>query len=181
MDVGLQKNPDVRISPKRGGWITLTPLAAQPEPPHLKAFKAELNATWPMTELLDMIKETDLRLGFTNVLKSPTAYEMLERSVLQPRLLLCLHGIGTNAGLQRMASLNSGVTAKDWHMSAAPISPPILCGARLRSWPTARCRHEIQPFGAVAPPPARPIPNTMARGIRISPHNGTCVTAAVAS
>jgi hypothetical protein len=70
------------ISPKRGGWITLTPLAAQPEPPQLKAFKAELNATWPMTGLLDMIKETDLRLGFTNVLQSPTAYETLERSVL---------------------------------------------------------------------------------------------------
>jgi hypothetical protein len=56
-----RKNPGVRIGPKRGGWITLTPLAAQPEPPQLKAFKAELNATRPMTGLLDMIKETDLR------------------------------------------------------------------------------------------------------------------------
>ena len=110
---GLKKNPDVRIGPKGGGWITLTPLDAQPDPPNLKAFKAELNATWPMTSLLDMVKETDLRLNFTNVLKSPTAYETMERSVLQPRLLLCLHGIGTNAGLQRMASLESGMTAKD--------------------------------------------------------------------
>jgi len=66
-----------------------------------------------MTSLLDMVKETDLRLGFTDVLKSPTAYESLERSVLQPRLLLCLHGIGTNAGLQRMASLDSGTSVKD--------------------------------------------------------------------
>ncbi len=110
---GLKKNPDVRIGPKGGGWITLTPLDAQPDPPTLKAFKAELNTTWPMTGLLDMVKETDLRLRFTDVLKSPTAYETLERSVLQPRLLLCLHGLGTNAGLQRMASLESGVTAKD--------------------------------------------------------------------
>jgi Tn3 transposase DDE domain/Domain of unknown function (DUF4158) len=110
---GLKKNPDVCIGPKGGGWITLTPLDKQPDPPNLKAFKAELNATWPMTSLLDMVKETDLRLGFTDVLKSPTAYETLERSLLQPRLLLCLHGIGTNAGLQRMASLESGVTAKD--------------------------------------------------------------------
>ena len=110
---GLKKNPDVCIGPKGGGWITLTPLDKQPDPPNLTAFKAELNATWPMTSLLDMVKETDLRLGFTDVLRSPTAYETLERSVLQPRLLLCLHGIGTNAGLQRMASLESGVTAKD--------------------------------------------------------------------
>jgi TnpA family transposase len=113
LDGGLKKNPYVRIGPKGGGRVTLTPLDAQPNPPNLTAFKAELNATWPMTSLLDMVKETDLRLGFTDVLKSPTAYEMLERSVLQPRLLLCLHGIGTNAGLQRMAGLESGVSAKD--------------------------------------------------------------------
>lgn len=72
-----------------------------------------MTQTWPMTSLLDMVKEADLRLGFTEALKSPTAYETLDRSVLQPRLLLCLHGLGTNAGLQRMAGLGSGVTAKD--------------------------------------------------------------------
>ena len=66
-----------------------------------------------MTSLLDMVKETDLRLSFTDALKSPTAYETMDRSVLQPRLLLCLHGLGTNAGLQRMASLDSGTTARD--------------------------------------------------------------------
>jgi TnpA family transposase len=60
-----------------------------------------------------MVKETDLRLNFTDVLRSPTAYEALGRDVLQPRLLLCLHGLGTNAGLQRMAGLESGTTAKD--------------------------------------------------------------------
>jgi TnpA family transposase len=66
-----------------------------------------------MTSLLDMLKETDLRLGFTAALTSPTAFEVLDRAVLQPRLLLCLHGLGTNAGLQRMAGLGSGATAKD--------------------------------------------------------------------
>ena len=113
LDAGLKQNRHVRLSAKGGGWITLTPLDAQPDPPNLTALKAELNAIWPMTSLLDMVKETDLRLDFTDVLKSPTAYEALERSVLQPRLLLCLHGIGTNAGLQRMAGLGSGTTAKD--------------------------------------------------------------------
>jgi TnpA family transposase len=112
-DTGLKKNPYVRIGPKGSGWITLTPLDAQPEPPNLTALKAELNAIWPMTSLLDMVKETDLRLGFTEALKSPTSYETMERSVLQPRLLLCMHGLGTNAGLQRMAGLDSGTTARD--------------------------------------------------------------------
>ena len=113
LDNGLPNNPYVRISKKRGGWIALTPLDAQPEPPNLNALKNETTATWPMTSLLDMVKEADLRLNFTDALKSPTAYETLDRSVLQPRLLLCLHGLGTNAGLQRMAGHQSGMTHKD--------------------------------------------------------------------
>ena len=114
LDAGLPSNLHVRISRKHGSsWITLTPFDAQPEPPNLTALKAEITATWPMTSLLDMVKEADLRLGFTDALKSPTAYETLDRAILQPRLLFCLHGLGTNAGLQRMAGLRSGVTYKD--------------------------------------------------------------------
>ncbi len=113
LDAGLKHNPFVRITKKGGGWISLSPLDACPESPNLAGLKAELNAAWPMTGLLDMVKETDLRLGFTEVLRSPTTFEAMGRAVLQPRLLLCLHGIGTNAGLQRMASLDWGTTAKD--------------------------------------------------------------------
>ena len=43
LDAGLKKNRQVRISSKGGGWITLTPLDAQPDPPNLTAIKAELN------------------------------------------------------------------------------------------------------------------------------------------
>ncbi len=113
LDVGLPKNLKVKLIKKGGGWITLTPLDAKPNPPNLIALKAELTAKWPMTSLLDIIKEADLRLGFTDVLKSPTSHETMDRKILQPRLLLCMHGLGTNAGLQRMAGLQSGITAKD--------------------------------------------------------------------
>ena len=113
LDVGMPGNRLVRFSGKKTGWITITPSKPQPAPPHLAALKAELAATWPMTSLLDMVKEADLRLGFTNALKSSTAYESLDRAILQPRLLYCLHGIGTNTGLQRIAGLQSGVTYKD--------------------------------------------------------------------
>jgi TnpA family transposase len=115
LDAGMPANQLVRISRKRkkDGWITVTPFDPQPEPANLIALKAEIVATWPMTNLLDMLKEADLRLNFTDVLKSSTAYETLDRSVLRPRLLLGLNGIGTNAGFQRMAGLQSGTTAKD--------------------------------------------------------------------
>jgi TnpA family transposase len=66
-----------------------------------------------MTRLLDMLKETDLRVGFTDTFKSPTAYESLEHAVLQPRLLLCLYGLGTNTGLKRMSVGEPGISYKD--------------------------------------------------------------------
>jgi TnpA family transposase len=115
LDAGMPATRLVRIGRKRkkDGWITVTPFDPQPEPANLIALKAEIVATWPMTNLLDMLKETDFRLNFTDVLKSSTAYETLDRSVLRPRLLLGLNGVGTNAGFQRMAGLRSGTTAKD--------------------------------------------------------------------
>ena len=115
LDAGMPGNPLVRIDRKRKkeGWITVTPFDPQPEPPNLTTIKAEIVAAWPMTNLLDILKEADLRLGFTEALKSSTAYETLDRSVLRPRLLLCLNGLGTNAGFQRMAGFQSGTTAKD--------------------------------------------------------------------
>ena len=115
LDAGMPDNQLVNIRRKRNkdGWITVTPFDPQPDPANLIAIKSEIAMTWPMTGLLDMVKETDFRLNFTGALKSATAYETMDRSVLRPRLLLCLNGLGTNAGFQRMAGLQSGTTAKD--------------------------------------------------------------------
>lgn len=110
---GLPRNSDVRVSQKAGGWIHLTPLQPKPSPANIEALKAEVAEGWPMTGLLDMAKEADLRLGFTDRLRSPTAYEALDRTVLRPRLLLCLNGLGTNAGLKRMASAQHGASYRD--------------------------------------------------------------------
>jgi len=112
-DAGLPRNVDVRITGKGGGWIRLTPLQPKPPPANIEALKAAVAAEWPMTGLLDMVKEADLRLGFTDRLRSPTAYEALDRAVLRPRLLLCLNGLGTNAGLKRMASVQHGASYRD--------------------------------------------------------------------
>ena len=54
-----------------------------------------------MTGLLDMLKETALRTGFTDVFRSATAWENLDPITLQHRLLLCLYGLGTNTGIKR--------------------------------------------------------------------------------
>jgi TnpA family transposase len=55
-----------------------------------------------MTSLLDVLKETEWRVGFPNPFRSLASRELLDRTTLPPRLLLCLYGLGTNAGVQRM-------------------------------------------------------------------------------
>ncbi|HLK55210.1 MAG TPA: Tn3 family transposase [Chthonomonadaceae bacterium] len=60
-----------------------------------------------------MFKEADLRIGFTELFKSPTPRENLDREMLQRRLLLCLYGLGTNAGIKSMRAGDHGESYKD--------------------------------------------------------------------
>lgn len=113
LDQTLPKNRKVRILNRGGGWISVTPLDAQPEPRNLGQLKASVFARWPMTSLLDILKETDLRVGFTGQFKSATAWEVLDRATLQKRLLLCLYALGTNTGLKRVSAGDHGEAYKD--------------------------------------------------------------------
>jgi TnpA family transposase len=104
----------VTLLRKSGGWIKLSPLEPQPEPVHLERLKAELRRRWPMTGLLDMLKETDLRVRFTDGFTSATTpRESLDRGTLQKRLLLCLYGLGTNMGLRRASAGDHGESERD--------------------------------------------------------------------
>ena len=105
-DASLPTDPQVKIviTKKGKGRISLTPLEPQPEPANIVALTAALVQRWPMTNLLDVLKETELRVHFTEALRTVGAREVLGADVLQRRLLLCLYGLGTNAGLKRMCS-----------------------------------------------------------------------------
>jgi TnpA family transposase len=113
LDRGLPTNPAVRILDKEGGWISLTPLAAQPEAENLAQLKHEVGQRWPMTSLLDILKETDWRTGFTEQFKSVAARETMDRATLRRRLLLCLYALGTNAGLKRITAGDHGESYRD--------------------------------------------------------------------
>lgn len=110
---GLPSNHKVRITDKQGGWIEVSPLTSQPEPPYLDSLKAEVSNRWSMTSLLDILKEADARVGFTDLFQSLTVREHLDRETQRKRLLLCLYGLGTNTGLKRMAVGNADVTDRD--------------------------------------------------------------------
>ncbi len=73
--------------------------------------KGEINRLWYKTSLLDILKETDLRVDFTRKFKSMGTREILDRETLQKRLLLCLFGMGTNTGLKR---INTGIDGENY-------------------------------------------------------------------
>src|SRR5664280_2875835 len=115
LDADLPSHANVKIlTSKLGkGRISLTPLNKQPEPPNLGQLTAALVQHWPMTSLLDILKETELRVHFTDAFRTLGTREAFAPDTLQRRLLLCLHGLGTNAGLKRMCSGGGGETYDD--------------------------------------------------------------------
>ena len=107
----------------------MAPLTAQAEPVNLARLKAVLNERWPSTSLLDILKETELRLGITDVFDTTANREILAPATLQRRLLLCMFAIGTNAGIRRIASNEPGAdTESDLHY----IRRRYLTAANLR-------------------------------------------------
>ncbi|NEO34416.1 MAG: Tn3 family transposase [Symploca sp. SIO3C6] len=103
LDRGIPKNNPVKILNKNNGWIRLSPFAALPAPPNLNRLKTEIEGRWSMTNLLDMLKETDLRVNFTRHFRSVSSRENIDPKVLQKRLLVCLYGLGTNTGVKRLS------------------------------------------------------------------------------
>ena len=113
LNAGMPKNETVRISERSGGRISVSKLKPRPEPPSLDALKAEIGRRWSTTSLLDVFKEADLRVGFTDFFETAASREALNRDILRRRLLLALYGLGTNAGLKRMAGSDTDATERE--------------------------------------------------------------------
>ncbi|KPW09155.1 hypothetical protein ALO90_200058 [Pseudomonas amygdali pv. aesculi] len=110
---GLPSNPKVKLRQQGKNRIHLSPLERQAEPPNTAALKREIGKRWSDVELIDIIKEVDLRLEFTSMFRTAASREALDPTVLQRRLLLCLFGLGTNVGLKRVASQQPSVTFEE--------------------------------------------------------------------
>ena len=128
----LPRNRKVKIIERGKGRLSVSPLEPQPEPVNLAALKAEITRRWPMTHLLDVLKETDLRVGFTDDFRSVSPREVLDREELQKRLLLCLYGLGTNTGLKRVSASDPGHQLQGPALRPAPVRPEGLASRRHR-------------------------------------------------
>ena len=162
-DQTLPRNPKVRLLEKKGGWIALSPLEPQEEPTNLVKLKAEIIRRWPMTSLLDILKETDLRVDFTKYFKSSASRETLDRETLRKRLLLCLYGQGTNTGLKRVSAGDHGegyhdllyVRSRFLHKehlreAIAEVANAVFRSRQLQIWgeATTTCASDSKKFGA---------------------------------
>jgi TnpA family transposase len=95
------------------GRIKLSPLKAQTPPPFLASLKAEISRHWSTINLLDILKEADFRVGFTQEFNTLGNRQILEPATLHKRLLLCLFGLGTNIGLKQASRGDDEQTADD--------------------------------------------------------------------
>ncbi len=122
----LPDNDRVEILSKAGGWIKVRQPDAQDEPVNLQYLKNHIKQHWWMTSLLDVLKEVDLRVGFTESFESLTGQQRLPQDELQRRLLLCLFGLGTNTGLSSVSMGDHGV-----QLCLPPLSRPQKCKTKL--------------------------------------------------
>lgn len=101
----LANNSKVKIISKKGEQrFSVSPFKALPEAENIVHMKDNISKNWSGTSLLDVLKEPELRVGYTAQLKSATERTHMTSSDLQRKLLLCLFGLGTNTGLKSMES-----------------------------------------------------------------------------
>lgn len=164
LDRGLPTNSSVRFVKRNGdNWISVTPLEKQLEPYNLRYLKREIGQRWIMTSLLDILKEADLRVHFTEQFKTTASREMLDASTIQRRLLLCLYGLGTNTGLKRVCTgINSDtyddlryikkhfINKDDLRSAISKVVNAIFASRREAIWGegTTTCASDAKKFGS---------------------------------
>jgi TnpA family transposase len=104
LDSGMPQNPGVKSLQRPQGWRRVSPLDRLPAPLTLPHLKAEITRRWPMPSLLDVLKETERRVGLPSQCMAMGTRVGLDEATLQRRLLLCLFGLGTNTGRKRVCA-----------------------------------------------------------------------------
>jgi TnpA family transposase len=113
LNSGMPNNQKVKLLTKKGGYISLTPLDNQAPPPNLQLIKQQVFGRWPSISLLDILKETDERTGFTSLFSSTASRGYLDKDQLRKRILLGLYAYGTNTGLKRISGCNPDINHEE--------------------------------------------------------------------
>lgn len=123
----IPQNEKVRLSWRGENRISITPFKPVAEPKGLEAVKGEIGHRWPMTGLLDVLKEAALDTGLLDAFETSASRVALSREALDRRLLLCLYAVGTNADLKRVAGATPDVSYDELlHVHRRFIHAPAL-------------------------------------------------------
>ena len=161
---GYPQNPYVEIIKKKNKTrIKLSKLEAQVEPKNLMRLKATIKKQWNIVNLLDILKEADLRINFTKHFESLAQREIIDWPTLQKRLLLDLYAMGSNAGIKRIVAGNHGekyhdlmyvkrrfITKEHLHQAIASVVNAIFDARLPHIWgeTTTACASDSKKFGA---------------------------------
>jgi len=113
LNEGMPNNPMVKIRKKGNNRICVSPSPPQSDPQNITKLKYDIFDRWSATSLIDVFKEADIRIGFSELFHTTAVREVLDRATLQRRLLLCLYGMGTNTGLKRVLSGEQDTSYKE--------------------------------------------------------------------
>ena len=168
LEHGMPRNPDVRLDPRRRHPIIVSPLDPQPEPPGLAAIKAELGRRWPMTGLLDVVKEADLRTDFTKAFATAARARRPTATTCAVGSCFAFMALARMPGSSVSRPVGTVTATKNCCTPGGAISTPTRCERRRGAWSTRRWRFVTPAFGVRAPRLARRTASISAHSIRTS-------------
>ena len=124
----IGSNTNVRIGIKKGNpHIFITPYAAQDEPQNLAMLKQSVLKKWGNLSLLNILKESDIRIGLTTEIIEITDKSSMDSELLRQRLLLCIYSMATNTDFKRICNGTEGVTGQDLqYIKKRYLTPEVM-------------------------------------------------------
>jgi len=114
LNKSIVNNDKVNIKTSKANKnISISPSEAQKEPKNIEALQKEIIKRWSSINLIDILKECDLLINFTDQMETIGRSNKISPKDLRKRLLLCLYGIGSNTGLKRISIANGDVSFND--------------------------------------------------------------------
>ena len=114
LNINIPNNHLVKIKESTSGKnIIITPSEAQKDPDNITKLQKEITSRWSSINLIDILKECDLLINFTNQMETIAKSSSITATSLRKRLLLCLYSIGSNTGLKRISIANGDVNYSD--------------------------------------------------------------------
>src|SRR3546814_4819392 len=85
LNANIPRNDKVRLLWRGENRISLTPFKPLPEPRGLASIKTEIGQRWPMTGLLDVLKEAALDTGLLEAFETSASRVALPKTALDQR------------------------------------------------------------------------------------------------